>query len=84
MTLKEFDNIRHLLPEETEVIIKTTFRADEYKPRVGRFKIEDWGNHDGTLAVTCPACGWHQSRMKKNEIPDYCPKCGFKNNVKAF
>lgn len=89
MTLKEFDQIRPYLPEDTEVTVSSIHPTEQENPKPDEkwtMEIIDWGNHDGRFNIHCCACGWYSNDIPAGEKGVYkkmylrkpCPKCGKK------
>lgn len=80
MTLKEFDNIRPYLPDNTEITINT---SPKFEPAI---TLEFWGNHDGRFNLKCRNCGWRSDDIKAGGRAAMeaaakemkCPSCGAK------
>ena len=89
MTLKEFDQIRPFLPDETEVTINTGIGPGQSIPAKGQdwaIELATWGNHDGRFNIHCLACNWFSDDIpakmwedtEKAYLHKPCPKCGAK------
>lgn len=86
MTLKEFDNIRPILPPDTQVIVKITTPPDKKTPALeSAIYGDDFGNHDGRFSLRCRNCGWisdneYVMSQRDTVMASFsftpCPKCG--------
>ena len=93
MKLKEFDSIRPYLPNDVEIIIKSSNNeVVEAEPVMEpAMEIAYYGNHDGRFNLRCRCCGYYSKDIPREqrsvmeiasaEMP--CPRCGAIKHIKG-